>query len=145
MGFALTPVSFSSCRRLWGSVALARHSAMGPRLCGISVAISRLQGLCCKSGSSAVPNPYVSRLWDLVLVLGQSRMKAGIPSLQENQLRFMEPEMFWVKHCMVFLVKQGFERLLMCLNWFCYSHLHSRNPGIWCCAANAEQRDSSLP
>jgi len=74
----LTLVSFIICRRLWGLVALSWDTAMGPRLCGISVAVSRLQGLCCKAGSSALLNPYVNRLWDLVLVLGQSRRTVGI-------------------------------------------------------------------
>lgn len=32
--------------------------------------------------------------------------------LQENQIRFTEPEMFWMKFCMPFLVNQGFGRFL---------------------------------
>lgn len=65
VGSALILVSLSSCRRLWGSVALAHHTAMDHRLFGSSVAISRLQGLCCKAVNSALLNPYVSKLRNL--------------------------------------------------------------------------------
>lgn len=42
---------------------------------------------------------------------------------------------------LVFLVQQGFERLLVSSAWFCSSHFHPRSPGIQCCTTNAEQGD----
>lgn len=45
-------------------------------------------------------------------VPGQSRSKVGFKALQEKQIRFMEPEMFWMKFCMPCLVNQGFGRFL---------------------------------
>lgn len=134
---------FSNCRRLWGSVALAQHTAMGPRLCGISVATSRLQGLCCKAGSSALLNPCVDRLWDLVPVPGQSGRKAGIQTLRENQLSFMEPEMFWVKpwvkpRCFLGETRVWKTSDQLCLVLLLTSPL--KEPCIRCCTANTAER-----
>lgn len=46
--------------------------------------MARLQGLCWKAGISALCDPHASKPWDLVPVLGQSRRKAGIQSLQKK-------------------------------------------------------------